>query len=286
MGLSMRGLQLAATAAFALLGVEWTPPAQSAELKVTCSVTTAKGDQVTYAFDGELNTQDTATFKEVGYTRNGQTPPNYHGGFWRAHEETMGDGGYQLVVVPYETPDYALIIWPASLQEASSSAESELTHNDNFLGAGLCSLERRSPLYQPPPQPYRPSVPYQDSVSIKVIDNSSFVDVYFGFETPLSMMIDTGASMMSLPQVAADLLVAAHKADWAGRSETFTMADGSTHEKRILIIHQIKIGSHTLTNVEAGVTPSNDTVPLLPFPVLAQIGKFTIDTNAGTLTFG
>jgi hypothetical protein len=141
----------------------------------------------------------------------------------------------------------------------------------------------------PEVRPYRPSiVPEQDSVPIKVIHNSSWVDVSFGaaYSVPLPMLIDTGAGLVSLPMMVAQALIDAGEAHWSGRSAHFTMADGSTQEKQILIIHRLNIGSHALTNVEASIEPNDDATPLLSFSVLSQIGKFTIDTDAGTLTFG
>jgi hypothetical protein len=53
----------------------------------------------------------------------------------------------------------------------------------------------------------------------------------------------------------------------------------------VIIIYRVTIGSHTLSNVEAGVAPSGAD-GLLPFPILNRVGKFTIDTAAGQLTFG
>jgi predicted aspartyl protease len=112
------------------------------------------------------------------------------------------------------------------------------------------------------------------------------VDVTFGTAYSVPLLIDTGAGLVSLPMVAAQALIDAGEAHWSGRIETFTLVDGSTQEKQILIIHRLNIGSHALTNVEASVEPNDDATPLLSFAVLSQIGKFTIDTNAGTLTFG
>jgi hypothetical protein len=52
-----------------------------------------------------------------------------------------------------------------------------------------------------------------------------------------------------------------------------------------LTIHDVRIGSHVQHNVVAYVAPDNEE-PLLPFAVLDQRGRFTIDTINNKLIFG
>jgi predicted aspartyl protease len=47
----------------------------------------------------------------------------------------------------------------------------------------------------------------------------------------------------------------------------------------------VRIGRHTLSNVTAGVGQGKS-LNLLPFSVLDQMGKFTIDPNNNKLVFG
>jgi predicted aspartyl protease len=63
------------------------------------------------------------------------------------------------------------------------------------------------------------------------------------------------------------------------------MADGRKTPSRQFIIHEVRIGSHVLDNVVAGVGPDN-AATLLPFSVLNRVGRFTIDTTDNKLIFG
>ncbi len=100
------------------------------------------------------------------------------------------------------------------------------------------------------------------------------------------MLIDTGASVMSLSLEAANILVNARVAHWTGEHMKVTIADGTSHDEPVLMVHQVRVGNHTINNVTVAITADSNAMPLLPFPILNQMGKFTIDTQAGTLTFG
>jgi hypothetical protein len=52
----------------------------------------------------------------------------------------------------------------------------------------------------------------------------------------------------------------------------------------VLVIHRVSIGTHALFDVEASAGPHS--ALLLPFKILNQMGRFTIDTQTGTLSFG
>ena len=318
----MRGLRLAATAAIVVLAAECASPARAHTQYYPINLSCAAGyDMQKGAYDSSVSniyiTIEAAGWR-VGYKlSNGEA-------VFRQNQYNMTqspvDADNQIVWTGtlrkqpslfmrgelHEDPQdkahffYEERLWNEKqalvlYTKASCVRVTDFTSMTPIVGgpyeAPRTAYQPPAPAYQPSTkvQPYRPSiVPEQDSVPIKVIYNSSWVDVSFGaaYSVPLPMLIDTGAGLVSLPMMVAQALIDAGEAHWSGRSAHFTMADGSTQEKQILIIHRLNIGSHALTNVEASIEPNDDATPLLSFSVLSQIGKFTIDTDAGTLTFG
>ncbi|HLX99661.1 MAG TPA: retroviral-like aspartic protease family protein [Roseiarcus sp.] len=128
-----------------------------------------------------------------------------------------------------------------------------------------------------------PSRAGEDSVGIVNLGKAVFAQVTLG-DQPVLMQIDTGATTMLITQSTAEKLLSSGEAD-AGPDATYTMADGRTANARQVIIHEVRIGSHVLDNVIAGVGPDN-AMTLLPFSVLNRVGRFTIDTTDNKLIFG
>ena len=133
------------------------------------------------------------------------------------------------------------------------------------------------------PAPLPPARTGEDSVGIVNLGKAVFAQVTLG-DQPVLMQIDTGATTMLITQSMAETLLSTGQAD-AGPDATYTMADGRKTPARQVIIHEVRIGSHVLDNVIAGVGPDN-AMTLLPFSVLNRVGRFTIDTTDNKLIFG
>jgi len=140
------------------------------------------------------------------------------------------------------------------------------------------------PVVAQAPAPAPASSQVGDSMPITVIGTHAAAPVVLG-SMPVTTMIDTGCTDLSITQTIADRLIASGQATYAA-SRTYVLADGSSHENRTISIATITIGGHVLHDVLAGVDP--DGAPLLlGFNVLQLISaKFSIDTAAGVLTFG
>jgi hypothetical protein len=123
----------------------------------------------------------------------------------------------------------------------------------------------------------------QSSVPILVGNDGRvvMVDVLMGGQ-PIRMLLDTGAEVCSVTEVVANRLVADGQGSWDTDFVT-VLADGSRRTTRAVIIREMRIGSHIVRNIKAGVTSSNEM--LLSFPVLNSIAPFTIDTRARELIF-
>ncbi len=109
------------------------------------------------------------------------------------------------------------------------------------------------------------------------------VDVQLGSITR-RLVIDTGATGLSLPQWIVDGLLARREAR-ACESAIYTLANGVSELRRGIRVWSVSLGRHTLFDVYASVAP-HGAEPLLGFPLLNQVGRFTIDTVAGVLILG
>jgi hypothetical protein len=133
------------------------------------------------------------------------------------------------------------------------------------------------------PQPQQ--VAKRDAVPIYpgVGGASARVDVLVG-GNPVRMLLDTGATTMLIPMDLAHKIVRDGQGRWEEGQTDFRMADGSVRRTSTLIINEVRIGSHVVRGVQAGVTQENNLI--LDFPTMNQIGPFQIDTRNGQLVFG
>jgi clan AA aspartic protease (TIGR02281 family) len=109
------------------------------------------------------------------------------------------------------------------------------------------------------------------------------VDVHLGSLTK-RMLIDTGATGLSIPEWVAGRLLLRREAVEA-EGAILTLANGCEERRGGVNIFSISIGGQVLRDVYATVAPDGSEA-LLGFPVLNQAGRFTIDTKAGVLIFG
>ncbi len=143
-----------------------------------------------------------------------------------------------------------------------------------------------APSAPPTPQPSAPApMPRGNSVPIyyERDGRAVFVDVILGSQ-PAHMLIDTGATDVTVSESLAQELLSRGEAD-EGPSAQVQLADGTTTTARNIYVHTLRIGDNVLRDIRAGVTPDG-TDMLLGFPVLNQIGRFTIDTVNRRLNFG
>jgi clan AA aspartic protease (TIGR02281 family) len=148
-----------------------------------------------------------------------------------------------------------------------------------------------APAYAPPPvasapAPAAPTPTGEDSVGIVNLGNKVLVQVALG-TLPAALLIDTGATNMSIDSRLADKMLANGEAEESG-DVTVQVADGRNVRERVIVIHRVTIGQHVLTDVKASVLPDSmdDAEGLLPYSILNQVGKFTIDSRNNKLIFG
>ena len=111
----------------------------------------------------------------------------------------------------------------------------------------------------------------------------NFVDAMIG-SLPIRMLLDTGATEMSVTDTVAHTLVDKREASW-GANIMAVLADNTTRDTRTILIDRVVIGGKIITNVRAYVVPDGSDM-LLGMGVLGRFGKFSIDTVNGRLTLG
>jgi aspartyl protease family protein len=122
-----------------------------------------------------------------------------------------------------------------------------------------------------------------DSVPItRKVGNALFVMVVFNGDHTQEMIVDSGASMVSLPlETAAKLGIRPTESD---PTLGMQLADGRTIQGKMVRIKSIRVGKFTLENVECSVLGPEavNALPLLGMSFLGNF-KFEIDAAAGTL---
>jgi hypothetical protein len=153
------------------------------------------------------------------------------------------------------------------------------------------------PRWSPPPQaslaPPPPAQPVVappssggDIVPIAIDHGRARVAVNFAnYPLPQTMVIDTGASIMSVTNELAAAMMDRGIAYRMDQQTNICLADGACQMRDQIMIHKLSIGGRTVMEVPAIMVP-DDVEMLLPFGVLNQAGKFTIDSAKGLLIFG
>ena len=139
----------------------------------------------------------------------------------------------------------------------------------------------------PPPQPVAAPPPGGGDIVPIVVDHGrARVAVNFAnYPLPQTMVIDTGASIMSVTNELAAALIERDMAYRMDQQTNICLADGACQERDQIMVRKLSIGGRTVMDVPAIMVEDNAEM-LLPFGVLNQAGKFTIDSAKGLLIFG
>jgi clan AA aspartic protease (TIGR02281 family) len=144
-----------------------------------------------------------------------------------------------------------------------------------------CSAAAASYPPLPPPRP----APVHAVPIIIVLSQEAYVDVLLG-DKKFRMLIDTGATCIYITPSVANALLAAGAATESLFKHPTRFADGSLAPRRRLVIKKVTVGDRVLSDVEAIVSATDQALMLVGFPVLNQMGRFTIDTQTKQLIFG
>jgi predicted aspartyl protease len=254
----------------------------AAHAGITCNLTDQRGNALQYSFahggHGYTN--------EIVVRRNGATISN-GGPMWtRAFDRARR-------TLTLQQADWSIVY-----DSDTGHDQAALFHNANQVATGVCDPDYAvdapsAPIEASTPAPTYPApaaAPTNggDAVGILTDGTRAFVTVHFGSDNNwrADMLIDTGANVMSIGTALANNLVQHGDAHYTGDTTQSLIANGATVTQSVLMIDRVTIGRHTLYNIPAAVTQGSDVTLLLPFQVLNQMGRFTIDTRDNLLVFG
>lgn len=105
--------------------------------------------------------------------------------------------------------------------------------------------------------------------------------------TPMSFILDTGASLISISSTEAEFMMKQGtftEADIVGQSK-FQDANGDITPGSIIRLKSVQIGDRVLENVHANVVSGNKAPLLLGQSALSQFGKISVDYRRNVVTF-
>ena len=123
------------------------------------------------------------------------------------------------------------------------------------------------------------AAPHPDAIPIHVTKDIILVNIVIG-ETPVHMILDTGASKTVIPMDIALPLIASHDILLSGNSDDVSIADGSQIQVRNVTIPTLALGHRQMHDVAAWLLPGASQ-GLLGLSVLRRLSPFTIDMGAG-----
>jgi clan AA aspartic protease (TIGR02281 family) len=131
-----------------------------------------------------------------------------------------------------------------------------------------------------PPQ----AAPTDAEIALETDAQGYTVPVRINGATTVKFIIDSGASVVVLPKDLVETLTksgAIVAADVLGR-DTYVTADGRRHHGTRLMLRQLDVGGHTVTNVAASVAPEH-VEPLLGQSFLTKFRSWTLDNRRHVL---
>jgi clan AA aspartic protease (TIGR02281 family) len=117
-----------------------------------------------------------------------------------------------------------------------------------------------------------------DTISLERQHGTYTISVQINRALVLPFVLDTGASSVVIPADVFRTLTrtgTVTKADFVGNG-TAVLADGSEHASDRYVLHEVRVGNHTVRNVVASVVSVNGS-PLLGQTFLSKLPPWTID---------
>jgi clan AA aspartic protease (TIGR02281 family) len=268
----------------------------AAHADMNCQITDTHGNQLLYVFkrdavtmhanDPGANGNVAAVFTERSMWKNGtvvqgSSTPGWDGGpVWHWFYSASNKVG---TLTQDTDPSYHIGV---STDGTAVLAKDLVNHP---LGTGTCRIyssdapaapaPASAPVYTPGPQPNAPV-----SIPLNWTGGGWTLDVQMG-AMHHTMILDTGASRVSVNSSTAEALVYRGEARW-GTPTMIRLADGSAHQNRTIIIGIVAVGSYSRMDVEAYVNDDDNGSELFGVAFLNTAGRYTIDAQSGRLVLG
>jgi clan AA aspartic protease (TIGR02281 family) len=192
----------------------------------------------------------------------------------------------RLMVMTTAAPSFARFLKPAQLAHLRGVVvrlNGEI--RDKAIRSGLGSLAVALTEPAMPIKPPSDAATASNEIPLESDGHGSFfVSVRINGAMTAKFVVDSGASFVALPQDLMDALTrsgALAASDILGK-ERYVAADGKRHKSMRLMLRQLDVGGHTVTNVEAGVVPAH-AAALLGMSFLAKFKSWTLDNGRHVL---
>jgi aspartyl protease family protein len=155
------------------------------------------------------------------------------------------------------------------------------------LVAVLSALACAVPFAEAPTPAAAAPAAHTEEVALKAEGGELLVPVVINDSVKLDFMLDSGASVVTIPADVAMTLIRTGtltKDDYLGR-ETFQLADGRKVPSTILRIRSLKVGDIVVHDVQASVTDAKGSL-LLGQTFLARLTTWSIDNGRRVLVLG
>jgi clan AA aspartic protease (TIGR02281 family) len=192
----------------------------------------------------------------------------------------------RLMVMTAAAPSFARFLKPAqlaSLRGAVVRMSGEI--RDKTVRGGLANLAVALTEPAAPIKPPGDAATASNEIPLESDGHGGFfVSVRINGALTVKFILDSGASFVALPQDLVDTLTksgALAANDILGK-ERYVAADGKKHKGMSLMLRQLDVGGHTVTNVEAGTVPAHANA-LLGMSFLAKFKSWTLDNQRHVL---
>jgi hypothetical protein len=128
------------------------------------------------------------------------------------------------------------------------------------------------------------AAPASDVVPFTLDNGAMFVSAAIGGR-PVTMQVDTGANVCTIPESLANELIASGQARELPRSSS-ELADGRVHTFRHISVSMLVLGNHWRKDIPMTVMPGGTPLLSLAVLLLSGKGKFTIDAVHRQIVFG
>ena len=191
----------------------------------------------------------------------------------------------RIAVLTGAAPSLARFLTPEQLVKLRAAALRFAAHlRDKRLRFSLDRLAMTLAEPPPPLAPPKAASPAGNEVALEMVGRSYVLPVRINDAVTAKFVVDSGASVVALPQDLIDELTKAGAlaaSDLLGR-DTYVAADGKRHHGKGLMLRQLDAGGHIVTNVRASIIPAHSE-PLLGMSFLSKLKSWTLDNQRHVL---
>jgi clan AA aspartic protease (TIGR02281 family) len=205
-------------------------------------------------------------------------------GLFRAPGISVGWAMERLTTLRAAAPSMARFLTPAQLARLrASTLRLAAAVRDRLLRQTLSNLAEAlaTPL---PPIAAAQVPPGSAEIALESDGRGYSVPARVNGVVTVKFLVDSGASVVVLPKDMVETLIkndVIAASDLLGR-DVYVTADGRRHHGTRLMLRQIEVGGHTVTNVMASIAPAH-AEPLLGLSFLAKFKSWTLDNKRHVL---